>query len=139
MARKKHSAKKKPAKKKITKALVRKKAPKKIDFVEELAALGSKIEGALKSAVKSKVARDIQSEAAKSIKTVSKKLVSAVESARKSEEARAVEEQAKKVFRTGKKQSVDTAKQAQANLSAGLKGLSKELEKLAAKVKKTKG
>lgn len=132
MPRKKHN------KKKITKSLVAKPAPKKADFVEELAALGSRIEGALKSAVTSKAARDFQTEAAKSIKSVGQKLVSAVEAARKSEDARGIGEQAKKVFRTGKKQGVDTAKQAQANLAAGLKGLSKELKDLAKKVKKTK-
>ncbi|PCI37163.1 MAG: hypothetical protein COB53_07325 [Elusimicrobia bacterium] len=128
---------KKKKTKKITKSLVSK-SPPKVDFVKELAALGAKIEGALKSAVKSKAAKDIGTEAAKSIKSVSKKLISAVESARKSEEVRGLEEQAKKVFRTGKKQGTDSAKQAQANLSAGLKGLSQELEKLAKSVKKTK-
>ena len=56
----------KKKKKKITKALVRKAAPKSVDFVEELAALGARIEGALKSAVKSKVAKDIGNEAAES-------------------------------------------------------------------------
>lgn len=136
MARNKHTAKKKA--KKTTKALARISKPKRADFVEELTALGRRVEGALKSAVKSKEAKAVQEEVAKSIKTVGLKLLSAVEAARKSEDALGLEEQAKKVFRTGTKQGLDTAKQAQANLSAGLKGLSKELEKLAKKVKKTK-
>ncbi|OIO08276.1 MAG: hypothetical protein AUJ52_08630 [Elusimicrobia bacterium CG1_02_63_36] len=136
MARNKQTAKKKA--KKATKALARITKSKKPDFVDELAALGRRVEGALKSAVKSKEARAVQEEVSKSIKTVGMKLLSAVEAARKSEDAQGLEEQAKKVFRTGTKSGLDTAKQAQANLSAGLKGISKELEKLAQKVKKGK-
>ena len=118
------------------KALAR--APQAPDFVAELSLLGRRIEGVLKAAVNSKEARGIQNEVAKSIKTVGKKLSDAVEAARKSEETRGLREQAKNVIRAGRSQGLETAKQAQANLSSGLKGLSRELEKIAQNIRKTR-
>lgn len=115
----------------------KKKAAKKgSDVLNELNALGRKVEAALKGAAKSKQARRIPADVVKGMRSVGNRLHDTLQEISKSEETQELGRQAKKVFMVGKKKGKESAGKLKTNLATGLRTLSQELTRLAGKIDK---
>src|SRR5437879_2502992 len=105
--------------------------------INEIAQLGEKLENAMRAAVDSPKAREVQAEVVESVRKLGEHLAKAVSAAANvadSEQGRAVRAQVQKVLETGQKKGTEAAKALRSNLASGLKAVAKELTELGDKL-----